>query len=250
MIPVQKIIPPALRHRLGDAWRGTLGRWFKRVDFWIVCRDLSLPDTPLPKGRHSPVKEDETFVIDHASHEQVERFRELFPDSKVKVLHTFVDHPEVDLVVRMKEDGPPWCYMVHASYDLKDPLYGYRLSIQPGRDILQFDGWVDPEFRGLMIGILGTNSANKLRRAEGFERIYATVRKKDKRSIRLHNRLGFHTVGEIVHRRVFGMRFNKVSYHKGMAPDFARDSDGGDARLLHPREGQEYTQEVDRIDDS
>lgn len=250
MLPVKILLSETWRKRLGKVWRSSLGKWFKKVDFWIVCRDLDLPDVPLPQGRHSPIKEGETFVIDHASHDQVAKFDTKFPGDKVRLLHKFVDHPEVDLVVRMRDDGKaPWCYMLHASCNLRDPLYGYRLDLVHGRDILQFDGWVDPEYRGLMIGILGTNSANKLRRAEGFERIYATVRKKDKRSIRLHDRLGFETVGEIVHRRIFGLRINKVIWHTGKAPSEGREPGEGTARLLHPQAGCMYTAEVDRIDD-
>lgn len=248
MHPVKNLLPESWRSRLGSAWRSSLGKWFKKVDFWVVCRDLSLPDIPLPKGRHSPVHEDETFEIVHPSHDEVEHFGAVFPPDKVKQLQSFVDHPEVDLVARMREDGPPWCYMLHAACELKDPAYGYVLPVVPGRDIYQFDGWVDPNFRGLMIGILGTNSANKLRRAEGFERLYATVRKKDRRSIRLHDRLGFTRVGEIQHRRYFGLKFNKISWFEGQAP-----SDGnrgpGNAELLHPQTGCTYTAEIDRIED-
>ncbi len=245
MLPVKQLLPESWRKRLGNAWRSSLGKWFKKLDFWIVCRELDLPDIPLPKGRHSPVHEEETFVIDHTSHDQVAKFSTVFPPAKVKQLHKFVDHPEVDLVARMREDGAPWCYMLHASCELRDPAYGYVLPVVPGRDIYQFDGWVDPNFRGLMIGILGTNSANKLRRAEGYERIYATVRQKDRRSIRLHDRLGFERVGEIEHRRFFGLKFNTLKWFEGKAPkDGGRGP--GSAELLHPKKGSEYTAEVDR----
>jgi hypothetical protein len=248
MNPVLRILPVPVKKFLGKTWRSSFGRWVKRVDFWLLCHDLSGGDVPLPTGRHSPIKEGETFVIEHATHAQVETLTEIFDADKVKLLHTHIDHPEVDMVVRMRDDGPPWCYMLHSAYNMKDPIYGFTLPLVTGRDILQFDGWVDPDYRGLMIGILGTNSGNKLRRAEGFERAYATVRHKDRRSWRLHKRMGFIPVGEICHLRFGPFKFNRVTWKPGMAPHENRDPNGGGARLYHPKPGQNYEADIDRVD--
>ncbi len=232
--------------RLRLLWRATLGRYLRKLDFWIVCRELSLPDTPIPKGRRSPVKEGEDFELQHMTHEEVDRFLGVLPRSKVRRLHQFVDHPEIDLVARTRDDGPAWCYVVHAACPLKDHEFKYELPLVEGRDVLQFDGWVDPNHRGVMIGILGMNGTNKLRRAEGFERIYATVLQKDPASIRLHKRLGYEHVGTIRHVQLLCFKFNQVRWFDGQNPRQNRLLAGEDAKLFQLQKGRKYSSEIDR----
>jgi hypothetical protein len=227
-------------------WRATLGGYLRKLNFRIVCRELSLPDTPLPKGRRSPVKEGEDFELQHFSHEDVNRFKGVFPASKIRQLHQYVNHPETDLVGRIRNDGPAWCYVVHAACAMKDVEFQYELQLVEGRDILQFDGWVDPEFRGLMIGILGMNSTNKLRRAEGFERVYATVLDQDQPSVRLHKRLGYERVGSIRHIQILCFKFNKITWLEGKKPRENRVFADGGAKLFQLKKGRKYSSEIDR----
>jgi len=203
-----------------------LGRWFKRIDFLIVRKDLTTPDPKIPEGRRSPVREGRPRFADHATHGHVDLMAKYFPQDKVRLFRRYVDDPRLDFEVRLREeDGFTWCYMMHADYPMRDPAFGYKLPICEGRDIMQFDGWVNPEQRGRMVGIEGTNFVNSLRREEGFERLYATLNAKDVTSRRLHKRMGFSVVGEIRHWRVGPFKFNRVKFLPGEHPQNDRTSD-------------------------
>lgn len=207
------------RKIVGPVWRATLGRWFKRIDFIIVRKDLTTPDPQIPEGRRSPVREGRPRFADHATQEHVDLMAGTFSPEKLRLFRRYVEDPRLDFEVRLREtDGFTWCYMMHADYAIRDPEYGYKLPICEGRDIMQFDGWVNPEQRGRMVGIEGTNFVNSLRREEGFERLYATLNAKDVRSARLHKRMGFTVVGEIWHLMVGPFKFNRVKFEPGEHP--------------------------------
>ncbi len=220
-----------LRRVLGRLWRFSLGRWIRRVDFLILRRNLDQPTVALPQGRRSPIKEGESFFVEHGTQRHVDMMVGTFPPKKIAHFRRCVDDPGIDMPVRIREDGMPWCYMMHACATMRDPIYGFRLPLAPGRDILQFDGWVNPEYRGLMIGILGTNSSYDCREAEGFERVYDVIRKIDKRSARLHQRMGFTQVGSIRHLRIGPLRFNRMQWDPGEHPLHDGRGEGGQARF-------------------
>lgn len=213
-----------LRRGLGRVARALgLRRWYRRVTLVIVRRDLSQPDFPLPQGRRSPMGDPADFYLDHATEAHVAAFASVFPARKVAQLKREFDSPNTDCVLRTYEDGNGvWCYMMHSQKRFQDPEYGFTIPICEGRDIHQWDGWVDPDHRGLMIGILGTNYGNQLRRAEGFERLYATLREKDARTLRLHARLGYRPVGRVRHLRIGPFRWNRVDFVPGEYPTDCR----------------------------
>ena len=212
-----------------------LRSWFKRVNLVIVRRDLTQADFPLPRGRQSPMGDPADFYLDHATQEHVPAFAAVFPPKKVAQLSREFSNPDTDCVLRTYDDGlGVWCYMMHSQRRFRDPEYGFTIPICEGRDIHQWDGWVDPDHRGLMIGILGTNYGNQLRRAEGFERLYATLREKDARTLRLHARLGYRPVGRVRHLRIGPFRWNRVDFEPGECPTDCRGAPREPSRLGVP----------------
>lgn len=225
-----------LRRGLGRVARALgLRRWFKRVTLVIVRRDLSQEDYPLPPGRQSPMGDPADFYLDHATDADVATFLCVFPARKVEQLRREFNNPDTDCMLRAFEDRTGvWCYMMHSQKRFQDPEYGFTIPICEGRDIHQWDGWVEPNYRGLMIGILGTNYANQLRQAEGFERLYATLREKDARTLRLHDRLGYRPVGKVRHLRIGPFRWNRVDFEPGEYPTDCRGAPREPSRLGIP----------------
>lgn len=212
-----------------------LRRWFRRVDLVIVRRDLSQADLPTPEGRSSPMGDPADFYLDHAEPSDLSILEANFPKSKHRHFRKVVADPDSDFVIRTdKERGIVWCFMMHSQKRLRDSEYGFTVPICEGRDVFQFDGWVNPQYRGLLIGILGTNYGNQLRRSEGFERIYATVREKDARSLRLHARLGYRPVGKIRHWRWGPFRGNRIDFVPGEHPEERRIPRSQPAILRNP----------------
>jgi len=201
-----------------------LRKWFRSVDFVIVSRDIADPDPPLPPGRKSPMGDPADFYLDCAGEREYRILKECFPKSKHAHFRKVIDNPNADFVIRCDEDPMiVWCFMMHSQKRIRDPEYGFAIPINEGRDLYQFDGWVNPDYRGLMVGILGTNCANQLRRSEGFERLYATLREKDLRSLRLHKRLGYRTVGRVRHWRFGPFRHNRIEFDPGEHPQEGRE---------------------------
>jgi RimJ/RimL family protein N-acetyltransferase len=216
--------------RFGSLWFRIVGRWFRRTKFVIMRHDLSEPDVHLPEGRLSPLREGEEFYLEHATLEHVDKMASGFKRAKVRHFRRCAEDPSVDFVIRLREDGLCWCYMMHAKKPHLEAEYGFKLPLVEGRDIYQFDGWVHPNFRSMMIGIEGTNWANRARRSEGYERLYATSRVQDRTSFRLHKRMGFRVVGEIHHRRFLAWKKNRIIWKAGEMPCAA---DAGDAPKTH-----------------
>jgi hypothetical protein len=204
--------------RLGPIWFAVVGRWFRREVHFIVRRELADPDVPMPKGRLSPLREGEAFYLDHATQAHVDQMAHGFSRAKVRHFRKCAADPDIDFLLRLREDGLCWCYMMHAKKPHFEPEYGFELPLVEGRDIYQFDGWVHPDFRSMMVGIQGTNCGNRIRRSEGYERLYATVWSKESNSIRLHKRMGFRVVGQIAHRRILAWTFNKIEWQPGEEP--------------------------------
>lgn len=178
----------------------------------ILRRPLSLPNPRLPQGRKNRLTEEvdtETFWMHQATHELVDQAVGQFPPEKIAHFHEMVDNEAVDFVIRYREDGQCWGYMMNARKPIPDPLYRFTIPLAPD-EVYQFDGWVNPQNRGRMVAVIGNNWVWDRRRDEGFEGIVVTVRKKDKPAQRYHQRGGFEPIGEATHWRVGPFRFNRI----------------------------------------
>lgn len=206
------------------AWlRQQYRKFYRKVEFSIMVRDMAAPDVELPRGRRSPVGDTANFNLVHATEEHLPALRATFDRRRYEALKECIEDPNTDVVINTDGGERVWCFMCHGTRRQKDSFYQIDLPIEEGRDILQFDGWVHPEYRGTMIGILGTNTGNRWRRAEGFERLYVFVRKSDLRSRRLHKRMSFREVGSVYHTRLGPLRFNRYEWEPGERPDQGRE---------------------------
>lgn len=154
--------------------------------------------------------EGQKFYMDVATHEMIDRLAGKFTPAKLQHLHNMVDHPDIDFVIRIREDGECWGYMMHALRPFRDPEFKHLVPFEVGKDVFQFDGWVHPDYRGRLIAIQGTNWFFDRRRASGHQNIVVTVRKIDKRAMRYHTRYGFEPIGKIDHYVVGPWRINRL----------------------------------------
>lgn len=175
------------------------------------------------------------FYLDWAGEREYRVLTACFPKSKHAHFRKVIDDPNSDFVIRCDEDPDiVWCFMMHSQKQIRDPEYGFTVPICEGRDLYQFDGWVNPDYRGLMVGILGTSYGNQLRRSEGFERLFATLREKDIRSLRLHKRLGYRPVGRVHHWQFGPFRYNRIEFDPGEHPQEGREPREKLAELFKP----------------
>ncbi|MCH2101204.1 MAG: GNAT family N-acetyltransferase [Planctomycetes bacterium] len=190
---------------------------FRKIVLDILRRPLSLPNAPIPRGRLSAMNGEEggdvEFKMDECTHEMVELLAKTFPSEKVPYFHEMVDESDVDFVVRMREDGECWGYMMNSRKPFRDRLFGFKVPIEPN-EVFQFDGWVHPDYRGRLIAILGQNWVFDQRRAEGFEATVVTVRRQDKSARRYHDRYGFDPIGVVTHWRIGPFKINRVKMNR------------------------------------
>jgi hypothetical protein len=210
--------------KLGTLWFVLVRRWFRRVELRIIRHDLSDPDVTLPQRRQSPLREGEDFYMDLATKKDIDQLAKTFPRARVQHFRRSLADPDVDFFIRMREDGLCWCFVMQAKKTYYEAEYGVTIPLIEGREIYQFDGWVHPDFRSMMIGIQMTNWGNRLRRSQGYTRYYSMVRAKDRSSVRVHQRMGFEVVGEVAHRRVLAWKFNKITWKPGLEPTPGPDS--------------------------
>jgi hypothetical protein len=110
-----------------------------------------------------------------SSRAAAEELHGTFPPEKIVHFHRMVDDPNIEFVIRMREDRACWGFMMHALRPFKDPLY--RLTMPIAEDAtFQFDGWVHPDSRGRLIAVIGTNWVFDRRRAAGTKAVVVTVR--------------------------------------------------------------------------
>jgi hypothetical protein len=124
----------ALQMKIGSLWFRIVGRWFRRTKFVIMRHDLSEPDVHLPEGRLSPLREGEEFYLEHATLEHVDKMASGFKRAKVRHFRRCAEDPSVDFVIRLREDGLCWCYMMHAKKPHLEAEYGFKLPLVEGRD--------------------------------------------------------------------------------------------------------------------
>lgn len=213
--------------------------YFRTVEFAVMRRDLAEPDFRTPRGRKSKLGDPATFQARSALPADLDLVAQQFPPRKVRHFRRMLADPNVDIPFRGDHDkGMLWCYMMHAQHRHRESEYGFVFPLVEGRDILQFDGWVNPEHRGYLLGIAGVNYGARCRRAEGFERIYAAVRTMDERATRFHTRIGYREVGRIRHRQFGPFQWNRISFDAGEHPEENREPRGIRARLgvVPPRE--------------
>jgi len=202
-------------------WRRTGHKFIRKVEMDIMRRPMSLPNFELPANRRSPVKDADPNRDDYmwqCEHKHVDSLAGKFSPAKLKHFHNVVDNPNIDFVIRIREDGECWGYMMHALSAFKDPLYHMTVPILED-ETYQFDGWVHPDYRGKLIAIEGTNWVFNRRRADGTKGVVVTVRKRDKVAQKYHKRFGFVPIGEVVHWRVGPLRFNSIKMDRSLVQD-------------------------------
>jgi len=190
-------------------------RVYRKIVLDILRRPLSLPNARIPGGRRNALQVDGTqgpqdeFSMSEGTHEIVEIMAKTFPKEKIPYFHEMVDDPHVDFVVRLRDDGECWGYMMNSRKPFRDRLFGFTVPIEP-TEVFQFDGWVHPDHRGRLLGIAGQNWVFDRRRAEGFEATVVTVRRQDKAARRYHVRYGFEPIGIVTHWRIGPFKINRV----------------------------------------
>jgi hypothetical protein len=196
---------------LSRVLRKMTGGWVRVVDFHIMRRPMSLPNYKIPKGKRPPFdfEADQDYMY-NPTHEHIDSLEGHFPAEKLKIFHQAIDNDAIDFILRLMPEGGLWGYMMHALKPMKDIEYGFRIPIIPGKESLQFDGWVHPDHRGMLIAIEGSNWMLDRRRKTGHEAIVVAVRSHDRPAVKYHQRFGYEKVGSIRHYRVGPMRFNKM----------------------------------------
>ena len=209
--------PSGIRQALATLWRVGVRSWFRRVEFVIACRDLERPPFPVPERNRPDYDESQRFLrsTTEADLPVIER---QFDADKVQHLKLSIAHPKIDFLSRIGEQGNVWCYIMHGFETMSDLEYGFRLPLREGHDIYIFDGWVHPDYRGRMVGLIGSNEYHELRRSEGYRRAYVALRTVDVRSRRMHWRMEYVEVGRIRHTQIGPFRFNRVDFRPGLHP--------------------------------
>lgn len=204
--------------RLGSwLWQHAVRSWFRKVDFVIVCRDLHRADFALPKESRRKLADPTDFVIPVTEADFLQ-LQEMFPPKKVKHFRWAQRHPDIEFLIQHEDDKVVRGFVMHGMRAMKDREYGFVVPLQERRDVLIFDGWVDPNARGRMIALVGANWYHQLRRNDGFDRAYAVLRVSDFRSRRLHERMAYKEVGEIHHLQVGPLKFNRIEFEHGQHP--------------------------------
>jgi hypothetical protein len=172
---------------------------------------MAEPNLKVPKGRGTPVDSvvDENYMY-NPTLEMIESLKGHFPPARLQIFRNMVEDPNIDFIIRMHPEGGLWGYMMHSMVPMKDVEYKFTIPVIPGKETLQFDGWVHPDFRGMLIAIEGSNWMLDRRRKTGHEAIVVAVRTKDRPAMRYHQRFGYQPVGTIQHYRVGKLRWNKV----------------------------------------
>lgn len=209
--------PSGFRQALSTLWRVGVRSWFRRVEFVIACRDLERPAFRVPTRNRPEYDESERFLRS-TNEEDLPVLERQFSEEKVRHLKRCIAHPEIDFQSRIDEKGDVWCYIMHGLETMSDPEYGFKMPLRTGHDVYVFDGWVHPEYRGRMVGLIGANDYHELRRSESFRRAYVALRTVDLRSRRIHWRLEYVEVGRIRHTQIGPFRFNKVEFRAGLHP--------------------------------
>lgn len=209
--------PPMSKLSFGRILRGIWNRTghhvIRRVELDVMRRSLDLPNLRIPRGRRSVMdvhgSDDDEFSMEQCTHEIAEELHGTFPPDKIEHFHRMVDDPNIDFVIRMREDRECWGFMMHALRPFQDPLYHLTVPIAED-ETFQFDGWVHPDYRGRLIAVIGTNWVFDRRRAAGTKAVVVTVRQKDLVAQKYHKRFGFEKIGQVTHWRVGPLRFNRV----------------------------------------
>ncbi len=192
-------------------WRRTGHRWIRKVEFQIMRRPLAEPNLKIPEGRGTPVDGecDENYMY-NPSLEMIGALNGYFPPARLKIFREMAADPNIDFLIRKHPEGGLWGYLMHSMVPMKDVEYKFTIPILPGQETLQFDGWVHPDYRGMLIAIFASNWVFDRRRKTGHKAIVVAVRSKDRTAMRFHDRFGYKSIGTIKHYRVGKLRWNKV----------------------------------------
>lgn len=209
--------PRRIREALAALWRVGVRSWFRRVDFVIACRDLDRPPFPVLE-RNRPDYDGTVRFLRSTTEADLPVLEHQLDQDKARHLKRCISHPKIDVQSRITEDGDVWCYIMHGLETMSDLEYGFQLPLRPGHDVYIFDGWVRPQYRGRMVGLIGANDYHELRRSEGYRRAYVALRTVDMRSCRMHRRLEYVEVGRIRHTQIGPFRFNRIEFRPGLHP--------------------------------
>ncbi|MEM1373321.1 MAG: GNAT family N-acetyltransferase [Pseudomonadota bacterium] len=87
-------------------------------------------------------------------------------------------------------DGELVAYVWIATDDFYDALYLRTFEVEP-RQIYQFAGYVDPEFRGKPVGLLVMDWVNTAWHGRGYEKTLAAVSADNTASVKFHAKLRY-----------------------------------------------------------
>ena len=171
-------------------------------------RPLSLEDPIAPKGRSTQVPDVNHFPMKKATHEGVNELAPYLDKDKIRLLHLKVDDPNLDFRIRWTEKGVLMGYLMHSLAPYHEEQWNYTMD--PGKGgAYQFDGWVNPQVRGQLVGIAGFIFMFNRRRKEGYKHIRVLVRANDTRACRIHERFGFVDIGRLVYRHIGPFRWTR-----------------------------------------
>lgn len=192
-------------------WKKLTHRWLRVVDFHVMRRPLSLPNFKIPGNRRPPLDFpcDENYMY-NPTHEMIDSLEGHFPPRKLKEFHDAVDNPDIDFIVRLMPEGGLWGYMMHTLAPMADVEYKFTIPIVRGEETYQFDGWVHPDYRGMLVAMEGSNWMLDRRRATGHQAIVIAVRTKDRPALKYHERFDYEKVGTVRHYRIGALKFNRV----------------------------------------
>ena len=209
--------PTGIRQMLATLWRVGVRSWFRRVEFVIACRDLDRPPFRVLE-RNRPDYDENVRFLRSTTEADLPALENQFGEERVRHLKRCIAHPQIDFQSRIDEQGDVWCYIMHGLETMPDLEYGFKLPLRDGHDVYVFDGWVHPEYRGRMVGLIGANDYHELRRGEGYRRAYVALRTVDVRSRRMHWRMEYVEVGRIRHTQIGPFRLNRVDFRPGLHP--------------------------------